>query len=220
MSEQDTREVGETASRALDLRQGRAYGYDVADIRGTYELGTGDGRVLVKTGREGLAARAGHDLTLEITRWSAQVTVPDAEAGGLTAATLTAELDLGSLAVREGSGGAKPLSDKDRRDIQAQARKILGDPAQATFTSTGVIPEPGTAADGAIEGTLTLHGTSRPARLQVASPAPGQFRGSATIRQTDFGITPYSGFFGALKLKNEVAVEFEVTIKDVQNGTV
>lgn len=184
---------------------------------GTYELGPGDGRVLVKTGREGLAARAGHDLTIEITRWSARVTVP--AAGGMAAAALAVELDLGSLEVREGQGGAKPLTDKDRREIQAQARKILGDPAQATFTSAKVVPAAGSAANGAIEGTLSLHGSSRPARLQVTSSAPGRFRGGATVRQTDFGITPYSGFFGALKLKDEIAVEFEVTIKNLHSGT-
>ena len=191
----------------------------MADITGTYELGPGDGRVLVKTGREGLAARAGHDLTLEITRWSARVTVPAAEEGGTAAATLTAELDLGSLAVREGAGGAKPLTDRDRRDIQGQARKILGDGTRASFTSSRVVPSssgspsPGAPGNGAIEGTLTLRGTSRPLRLQVVSPAPGQYRGSATVRQTDFGLTPYSGFFGALKLKDEVTVEFEVKIE-------
>jgi YceI-like domain len=194
----------------------------MADITGTYGLGPGDGRVLVKTGREGLAARAGHDLTLEITRWSAQLTVPDAEGGGIAAATLTAELDLGSLAVRAGTGGAKPLTDRDRRDIAGQARKILAGAAQASFTSATFIPSStaGSAANGAIEGTLALHGTSRPLRLQVISPALGQFRGSATIRQTDFGLTPYSGFFGTLKLKNEVAVEFEVNLKDIPNGIV
>lgn len=193
----------------------------MADINGTYELGPGDGRVLIKTQREGLAARAGHDLTIEIARWSARVTIPDAAAGGLAAAALTAELDLGSLAVREGSGGAKPLSDKDRRDIQSQARKILGSQAIATFTSARVILDAGSsqadaATSGAIEGTLNLHGAARPLALTVTSPAPGQFRGSATLRQTDFGITPYSGFFGALKLKNEIAVAFEVDLKDVQ----
>jgi hypothetical protein len=191
----------------------------VADITGTYELGPSAGRVLVKTGREGLAARAGHDLTLEITRWSARVTVPADEDGGTAAATLTAELDLGSLAVREGTGGAKPLTDRDRRDIQGQVRKILGDGAKASFTSSRVIPSSsgspssGVPANGAIEGALTLRGTSRPLRLQVVSPVPGQYRGSAALRQTDFGITPYSGFFGALKLKNEVTVEFEVKIE-------
>ena len=191
----------------------------MADITGTYELGPSVGRVLVKTGREGLAARAGHDLTLEITRWSARLTVPGADGGGIASATLTAELDLGSLAVREGTGGAKPLSDRDRRDIQAQARKILGDPATASFASSRVIPSssgsPSSSANGAVEGTLTLRGTSRPLRLQVTSPAPGTYRGTATIRQTDFGITPYTGFFGTLKLKNEVTVEFEATIPNV-----
>jgi polyisoprenoid-binding protein YceI len=191
----------------------------VADITGTYELGPGDGRVLVKTRREGLAARAGHDLTMEITQWSAQVKVPAAEEGGIAAATLTAELDLGSLAVREGTGGAKPLSDRDRRDIQGTARKILGDAAKASFASSRVVPAPAgpPSANGAIEGTLTLRGTSRPLRLQVISPAPGAYRGSATVRQTDFGITPYSGFFGTLKLKDEVAVEFEVSIPNVSS---
>ena len=198
----------------------------MADITGTYALGPGDGRVLVKTGREGLAARAGHDLTLEVTQWSASVTVP---ADGVASATLTAELDLGSLAVREGTGGAKPLSDRDRRDIQAQARKILGDGAKASFASSRVIPSSsgaasagaaapsGGAANGAVEGTLTMRGASRPLRLQVVSPAPGVYRGSATLRQTEFGITPYTGFFGALKLKDEISIEFEVKIRDIPN---
>jgi polyisoprenoid-binding protein YceI len=193
----------------------------VADISGTHELGPADGQVLIRTGREGLAARAGHDLTIEITRWSARVTVPDAASGGVAAASLTAELDLGSLAVRLGTGGAKPLSDRDRRDILGTARKILGQAAQASFASSRVIPSAAGSASqgGAIEGTLTLRGTSRPLRLQVTSPGPGHLRGSATIRQTDFGITPYSGFLGALKIKDEVAVEFDIRIKEMQNGS-
>lgn len=179
---------------------------------GTYELGPGSGRVLVKTGREGLAARVGHDLTLEITQWSARVTVP--ADGGIAAATTTAELDLSSLTVREGTGGVKPLTDRDRRDIQATARKILDTGPKAMFTSSRVIPaSSGPSSGGTIEGTLTLHGTSRPVHLQVTSPAPGQYQASTPIRQSEFGITPYSGFFGTLKLRDEVTVEFEITIE-------
>jgi hypothetical protein len=200
----------------------------VADIRGTFSLGPDSGRVLVKTGRAGLAARAGHDLTIEITRWSARVTVPDdkgagdgvaadrgagdgvaADRGagdGVAAAEISAELDLGSLAVREGTGGAKPLTDKDRRDIAGTARKILGE-GTASFASARVIPAD--SSGGAIEGTLTLNGRSQPVRLEVTSVAPGRYRGVATIKQTDFGITPYTGFFGALKLRDEVGIEVE-----------
>lgn len=161
----------------------------------------------MKTGRAGLAARAGHDLTIEITRWSARVTVPD---DGVGAAQISAELDLGSLAVREGTGGAKPLTDKDRRDIAGTARKILGQ-GPASFASARVVPadSSGAPSSGAIEGTLTLNGRSQPVRLEVTSPAPGQYRGVVTIRQTEFGITPYTGFFGALKLRDEVGIEVE-----------
>jgi polyisoprenoid-binding protein YceI len=177
----------------------------VDDITGSFRLGPDSGRVVIKTGRAGLAARVGHDLTIEVTRWSATVTVPG---DGVAAAEVAAELDLGSLAVLEGTGGAKPLSDKDRRDILNTAGKILGR-GTARFTSTRIIPA---ASGGAIEGTLTLNGTTRPARLQLVSRGPGQYRGTATVRQTDHGITPYTGFFGALKLKDEVTVEVEADL--------
>jgi polyisoprenoid-binding protein YceI len=189
---------------------------------GTYQLGPESGRVLVRTGREGLAARAGHDLTLEITDWLAQVTTPGEAGGGVAEARVTADLGLASLTVREGTGGAKPLTDRDRREIQKQAHKILGDAPRAGFTSRQVIPSStssaGSPAAGVIEGTLTLHGVSRGIQLEVTSPGPGRYRGTTTIKQTDFGITPYSGFFGALKLRDEVTVEFEVTIEGLQNG--
>ena len=188
---------------------------------GTYQLGPESGRVLVRTGREGLAARAGHDLTLEITDWLAQVTTPGEDGGGVAAATVTADLGLSSLTVREGTGGAKPLTDRDRREIQKQVHKILGDAARADFTAQQIIPSSASSAGspaGAIEGTLTIHGVSRGIRLEVTSQGPGRYRGTTTIKQTDFGITPYSGFFGALKLRDEVTVECEVTIEGLQNG--
>jgi polyisoprenoid-binding protein YceI len=180
----------------------------MAASTGTYRLGPDAGRVVIKTTRAGLAARVGHDLTLDVTRWSADVTVPGDD---LSAATVTAELDLGSLVVREGTGGARPLTDSDRRDIESTMRKILGAGAQATaaFRSTRVIPA---AAGGAIEGTLTLNGRSQPARLQLTAPAPGRYQGTVTVVQSAFGIKPYSGFFGALKLRDEVVAEFEVDL--------
>jgi polyisoprenoid-binding protein YceI len=184
----------------------------VADIEGTFLLGPDSGRVLVKTGRAGLAARAGHDLTIEITRWTARVAIPD---DGVASAQITAELDLGSLAVREGTGGAKPLTDRDRGDIVNTARKVLGQ-GSASFTSARIVPAG--ASGGAVEGTLTLNGRSAPVRLQVTSPALGRYRGGATVRQTDFGITPYTGFFGALKLRDEVGVEFSADLDRATRG--
>ncbi|MFY9927128.1 MAG: YceI family protein [Streptosporangiaceae bacterium] len=192
-------------------------------MTGTFTLGPGAGRVLIKTTRIGFAARAGHDLTLEVTRWSAQVEVPpedgkDGEdAGGVTAATVRAELDLGSIEVREGRGGAKPLSDRDRREIRKTMTGLLGT-GTATFTSSRVVRSAasggagGDAVGDAVEGTLSLNGTSAPVRLQVTEPGPGRYRGSGTVQQTALGIKPYVGFFGALKVADEVTVEFEADL--------
>jgi polyisoprenoid-binding protein YceI len=177
----------------------------VAATTGNFRLGPDAGRVVIKTGRAGLAAKAGHDLTIEVTRWSAQVEVPAEGDGGQSAATVSAELDLGSLEVREGTGGAMPLTDRDRREIKKQISGILRG-GTASFASTRVIPP------GAIEGTVTLNGKTQPARLQLTDSGSGRYRGSATLAQTGFGIKPYTGFFGALKLKDEVVVEFEVDL--------
>jgi polyisoprenoid-binding protein YceI len=185
----------------------------VAATTGNFTLGPGAGRIVLKTGRVGVAARAGHDLNIEVTSWSARIEIPAEDAGGVTAATVSADLDLGSLAVREGTGGVKPLTDSDRADIKKTMSKILGD-GTATFTSSRIVRIG--ANGGAIEGTLTLNSRSEPVRLQVAEPGPGRYRGSATILQSGFGIKPYTGFFGALKLKDEVVVEFEVDLDRAQ----
>ena len=183
----------------------------MAATTGNFRLGPDAGRVVIKTGRAGLAAKAGHDLTIEVTRWSAQVEVPAEGDGGQSAATVSAELDLGSLEVREGTGGAMPLTDRDRREIKKQITGILRG-GTASFASTRVIPS------GAIEGTVTLNGKTQPTRLQLTDSGSGRYRGSATLTQTGFGIKPYTGFFGALKLKDEVAVEFEVDLSKAQGS--
>jgi polyisoprenoid-binding protein YceI len=191
------------------------YRWPVAAYTGNFKLGPDTGRVVIQTGRAGLAAKAGHDLTIEVTGWSAQVEVPAEEDGGISAATVSAELDLGSLEVREGKGGAKPLSEGDRAQIKKQMEGILGG-ATASFASSRIIATG--ASGGAIEGTVTLNGKTQPSRLQVTTPGPGRYRGSATLTQTAFGIKPYTGFFGALKLRDEVGVEFEVDLAKAESA--
>ena len=42
---------------------------------GTYELGPGNGTLSVRTERTGAAAKAGHNLLIEVTAWEATLTV-------------------------------------------------------------------------------------------------------------------------------------------------
>jgi polyisoprenoid-binding protein YceI len=105
-----------------------------------------------------------------------------------------------------------PLTDRDRREIKKQIAGILRG-GTASFASTRVIPS------GAIEGTVTLNGKTQPARLQLTDSGSGRYRGSAILAQTGFGIKPYTGFFGALKLKDEVVVEFEVDLSKAASSS-
>jgi len=172
---------------------------------GQYRFGPRNGRLLLRTGRQGMAGALGHDLTLEVTSWSAEVEVGSAPA----AVRVEAQVDLDSLTVVEGRGGATPLTPANRRDIATNARKAL-DVArfpEAVFAATGIDP-----SAPAVEGTLTLHGRSAPQRLDVEEAAPGRYRARATVVQSRFGITPYSAMFGALRVRDDVAFEVEVDL--------
>lgn len=181
----------------------------MAITAGRHEFGTNNGRITLRTFRDGLAAQVGHDLAIEAVRWSGELVV----AGDLTPASLSASVDLGALVVRAGTGGIKPLTDRDKREIAVSARKLLTADRypEATFTATSFEPGPADAG-GTIVGTLTLAGQSQPQRLQVSPTGPGQYRATTSIRQTSFGIKPYSAFLGSLKVADAVEVEVELDL--------
>ncbi|HXZ66001.1 MAG TPA: YceI family protein [Streptosporangiaceae bacterium] len=179
---------------------------------GHYAFGPEQGRISIRTSRDGLAAQAGHDLTIDAVRWSGEfVVAPD-----LAPASLEVHIDLGALVVRTGTGGIKPLTDRDKREISVTARKVLATDRypQASFTATG-FSAAADGQDGTIDGTLTLAGQTRPQRLQVSQDAPGRFRVITTVRQTNFGIKPYAGFLGALKVSDAVEVDAEVDLSAI-----
>jgi hypothetical protein len=178
-------------------------------MSGTVRIGPADGHVTIRTYREGLAAQAGHDLVLAFAVWSATAAAPDGDAEPSSVdPVLEAHVDLTSLRVIEGTGGVKPLTDRDKRDIAGNARKVLDTEhhPEAVYRATGFTRS---GEGGVVDGTLSLHGVDRPLRLAVTKLESGGYRATATVRQTEFGIRPYSGFFGALKLRDTVEVEAE-----------
>jgi len=92
-------------------------------------------------------------------------------------------------------------------------RRLLetGKYPEAVFTATRFEPR-GEGDGGEIQGDFTLHGTSRPLELQVTQTGPGKYQAVGSVVQSSYGIKPYSGFFGALKVRDAVAVEAEVEL--------
>jgi polyisoprenoid-binding protein YceI len=175
---------------------------------GNYPLGPQAGRLLLRTGRTGLGRRAGHDLTIEATRWQADVAVNTADPGQ-SSVTLTIEVD--SVEVREGTGGLKPLTNADRADIKATiCEKILltAEHPVITFSSSHVT---GTPDAFQVSGDLTIMGQARPVTVHGGIDG-GRLRGHASVTQSRWGIKPYSAFAGALRLADDIQVEFDLAV--------
>lgn len=168
---------------------------------GTYEIGPGTGALTVHTRRGGFGAAAGHDLVIEVTRWSGTVRI---DAGSIEASTVEVVVDATSLEVREGNG-AVPLLAVNKSEIARTIKKVLRtrEHPEIRFRSTGVAE----AADGfTVSGDLTVVGVDRPVELAVQPEGTV----TATVVQSAFGIKPYSAMFGALKVLDAVEVRAEV----------
>jgi len=63
-----------------------------------------------------------------------------------------------------------------------------------------------------VEGDLTLHGVTRPLAVPV-SLRERHYTGSLKLKQTDFEITPISLFGGSVKVKDEVEISFEFSLR-------
>ncbi len=175
---------------------------------GEHEFGAPSATLRLSTYRQGLAAKAGHDLVLEATAWHGKIVVPD-EPDGVP--SVTVEVDLRSLRVLEGRGGVKPLTHGDKEEIQKTMQKPLriADYPTATFRSAEVH----VVGDHAtLRGELSLAGQTHPVELQARRDGDGTVVGHAEIVQSAWGIKPYTGFLGALKLRNAVDVDVDVPV--------
>jgi polyisoprenoid-binding protein YceI len=75
------------------------------------------------------------------------------------------------------------------------------------FRSTRVEQKGG--GELSVSGNLMLHGQTRPINVRVLS-AQLHYRGSAALKQTDFGIKPITIAGGTIKVKDEVRIDFDI----------
>jgi len=151
-----------------------------------------------------VAQKVGHDLIIEVEQWEAAVDV--GEGGGVSSLTLQA--DSRSLQIRDGLHGLKPLSDRDRRQIRKNIDKeiLLGRPI--AFRSSGVDETDGHLS---VSGELEMAGATRPATFELDTSG-GRVRGTLPVVQSEWGIKPYRGMMGALKVRDDVEVVLDVEL--------
>lgn len=170
----------------------------------THTLGPEDGRFEIETYREGIAQKAGHDLVLELTSWRATVQV----GGDGAPKEIRFEADPGSLEVREGRNGLKPLSDADREKIKRNITQHVLGSAPITFESNVV----DSAGGITVRGELEIAGRRRPQSFELILSEGGRLTGKLPVVQSEFGIKPFRGLMGALKVRDEVEIVVDVQL--------
>jgi polyisoprenoid-binding protein YceI len=175
----------------------------VSPASGKHDLGPDDVALSVRTVRGGAAAKAGHDLLIHVTSWSATLVVDEDPASS----SLELDADATSLRVIEGTGGAFELGDDDIANIQQTIDDEVLLRQEIRFRSTHV--EAGDDRRLSVEGELTIVGTTKPITFELAIGDDGALSGSVTVTQSEWGMKPYSALFGALKVADEVEVVAE-----------
>jgi hypothetical protein len=166
------------------------------------------GDLTLHTGRAGVGSKVGHDLTLRVGHWTALADVGDA--GVISKLRVIALLT--SLEVLRGDGGLKPLSDKDKGTILGNAADTLHSQQhpEVVFEASDLSFAEG---ESSVTGTLTLAGVTLPQVLELfVHPGATRVQVRGELLQRDFGIKPYSGMLGALKVRDLVEIKADLTL--------
>ncbi|WP_082975276.1 YceI family protein [Mycobacterium sp. 1245805.9] len=170
-----------------------------------WTLTASDGELLVRTGVAGRAARMGHRLTIAMTRWEATVAWASGE-------PVTAELtvDVDSFEVLRGEGGVKALSGPEKALVKSNALKSLG---ANRYPEIRFIADTIEKSGGGyrLTGKLHIHGQSRKHVIDLSTDDLGhhwRMTVESRVRQTDYGVKPYSLLMGSVRVDDEVTVSF------------
>jgi polyisoprenoid-binding protein YceI len=175
-----------------------------------YRLASEQSKFTVQAFAEGLLSAFGHDPVLAIKDFSGEVQfVPGSFESASVKMTIKADSTVLSNEVKE----------KDRIDIEQTMREQVLEIAkypEIVFVSSNISVT--RLAEGRyrarVIGDLTFHGATQ-RNLWITSEvtvngeslrALGEF----SLKQTDFGIKPFSAVGGTIKLKNELKFTFDI----------
>jgi len=168
-------------------------------------------RVLVY--REGALAKMGHDHVVASREVRGYALLP----AGLAQARAdfyfpVAGLSMDEPELRQSAGFTSDISPEDVENTRLRMLRLL-DAEKYPFAQVRAVRATGIPPDLVLGAELTLHGVTRaldvPAKLTVDG---GHFsiEGETEIRQTDYGITPFSVLGGALAVKDPLRVIFRI----------
>ena len=175
-----------------------------------YRLVPAESTFTVQAFAEGLFSAFGHDPVIVVRDFKGEVQfVP----GTFEAAALKMTINAKSLAV------SAETKEKDRAEMETTMRDQVLEVAkypEIVFSSTNISASRLTGGRSRVRiiGDLSLHGATQK-NVWINSEATVdeeklRARGEFSLKQSDFGIKPFSAVGGTIKLKNELKFSFDI----------
>ncbi|MGE0887284.1 MAG: YceI family protein [Blastocatellales bacterium] len=185
-----------------------------AQSKRTYTIVAGESSFWVFVAKTGLFSALAHDHEIGVKSFTGKITVPESGASG---GSLELDINAQSLAVLD----KKPSEDDKKKIYNSMHAEVLESAKypKISFKSVSVSDLKQTGGENytfTLNGDLTLHGMTKRVAVPVSLTInQQQLRavGKYTLKQTDYGIKPYSAAGGTIKVKNEVVVNFNIVAK-------
>lgn len=196
-----------------------AYEAPPADGATVYRLDPAASRVAVYVYRSGAAARFGHNHVIEVPKlegWAA-LDGDDPKTGRFALRFALADLAIDDPARRAQTGGGF-AGERPAADIAGTRRNLLKSLEAERYPAV-VLRSAGLRGEWpwlVARLTIVLHGVARTQELVLhAQRKDGVLRvdGRFAIRQSDFGIAPFSVLGGALAVDDPLAIAFELRLR-------
>ncbi|MGE0102461.1 MAG: YceI family protein [Blastocatellales bacterium] len=177
---------------------------------GVYEIDPGKSEITAVLNQEGLMGRLRPTHTVTIFRYSGRVELPP---GNEIKGSAAIEAESASLANTD-----RNISEIEKREFENILHNTVLETSKfksIEFQSTAItgLTRSGDTRSFTLNGKLKLRGVTRDVSLPVKVTVSGNKLtavGEGRFKQSDFGITPYTGGFGAIKIGDEVKVRFNV----------
>jgi polyisoprenoid-binding protein YceI len=153
--------------------------------------------ITIHVGKTGLFSAAGHEH--EVSAPIEQGAIDDSGPGSVRFTVHAASLMV--------------MPEADQAEVQKTMQSTVLESAkfpEIKFESTSVR----SVGEGkwTVTGNLALHGVTKPVTVEVQKGSDG-YTGESRIKQTGFGIKPVTAAGGAVKVKDELRIDFRVVAK-------
>jgi len=182
----------------------------LATVGDPYVIESTEGRLTAKVAAAGLLSGFGHEHTLAIRAFSGEVRLSDR---GLEGGTVWLAIRADSVA-ESGEEFSEEERKKIDRDVHAKVLEVSKHPA-IDFRGTAVSAAPlgENRYRVRIEGTLSLHGVTRPLTISADVGPRGDVlsvRGKFAIKHSKYGLERLSAAAGLVKAADEITFSFDV----------